>query len=281
TGVSGAYSSGILKRGVDPDFPNTLEGLVKSINYIISTKYPTSIFGWQFNTWSYSKNVPGAGLMHATETMGFDAGRSFIRNAAIETANYYINAGILSYGADFISIDKYGLDGAYETGAAQNPASSKWLWNSDLWSNYLYYTKALHETTNKPVTLWQLPVGHLNTSQTVSPYTNSLFPDLTNATQNYEDSAPTYFFGDTFIPGTTGRFNYFGANAYNDSKVTRLGNTITYGSHMQEAADAGVTVMLFGAGVGASTDCVGTPPGDSYWWITKAQQYYKQPIALK
>lgn len=281
SGVSAVYSSGVLTQGVDPDFPNTLEGIVKSINYIISTKYPTAQFGWQFNTWSYSNGVPGAGLMHATETMGFESGRAFIKNAAIETANYYMSAGILSYGADFISIDKYGLDGAYESGASANPASSKWLWNSDLWSNYLYYTKTLHETTNKPVTLWQLPVGHLNTSQTISPYTGSLFQDLTNATQNYEDSAPTYFFGDTFIPGTSERLNYFGLNAYGDSKVTVSGNTVTYGSHMQEAVDAGVTLILFGAGVGASTDCVGDPPGDSYWWITKAQQYYKNPVELK
>lgn len=54
TGVQAAYDSGILTKGVDPDFPNTLEGLVKSINYIINKKYPSANFGWQFNTWSYS-----------------------------------------------------------------------------------------------------------------------------------------------------------------------------------------------------------------------------------
>ena len=278
-GVNAAYTSGILKRGIDPDFPNTLEGLVKSINYIISTKYPGAVFGWQFNTWSYSNGVPAQGLMHATETMGMSAGREFIRNAAVATANYYMSAGILSYGADFISIDKYGLDGAYD-GNSNNPAISNWFWNSDLWTNYLHYTKALHETTDMPVTLWQLPVGHINSSQSISPYTGNLFRDLTNAEQNYEDSAPVYFFGDTFIPGAGNRLNYFGLNAYNDPKVSVSGQKVTYGSHMQEAADAGVTCILFGAGVGSSTDAVGDPPGDDYWWITKAQQYYKNPIFL-
>lgn len=273
-GVEAVYTLGILKKGVDPDFPNTVKGLVESVNYIISTKYPNAHFGWQFNTWSYSNGVPSAGLMHATETMGFDRGRDFIKNAARETANYYMQAGILAYGADFISIDKYGLDGAYETGAAENPAGSKWLWNSDLWNNYLYYTKSLHETTGFPVTLWQIPVGHLNHSLATNPYTGGLFTDLTNKEQNYEDSAPTYFFGDTFTPGTPERMRYFSTNLWNDSKVSVNGDTITYESHMKETEDAGVTCILFGAGVGSSTDAVGTPPGDDYWWITKAQRYY-------
>lgn len=281
SGVEAAYSSGILTRGVDPDFPNTLEGIVKSINYIINKKYPTANFGWQFNTWSYSNGVPSQGLMHATETMGFDSGRTFIKNAAVETAEYYMSAGILSYGADFISIDKYGLDGAYQSNASENPKDSNWLWNSDLWNNYLYYTKALHETTNMPVTLWQIPVGHLNHSLEENPYTNGLFEDLANTEMHYEDSAPTYFFGDTFEPGTTTRMDYFSTNMYNDSKVQVSGSQITYGSHMQEAADAGVTCILFGAGVGSSTDAVGDPPTDSYWWITKAQRYYKNPVWLE
>ena len=279
-GVSAAYTSGILIHGVDPDFPNTLEGVVKSINYIINKVYPSAQFGWQFNTWSYSNGVPSQGLMHATETMGFDNGLNFIRNAAEITADYYMDCGILDYGADFISIDKYGLDGAYQTGAASNPKDSNWLWNADLWNNYLYYTKTLHQKTNMPVTLWQIPVGHLNHSLSVSPYTNSVFNDLTNQEQNYEDSAPTYFFGDSFKPGSSARFDYFKTNAWNDPKVTYNGDTVTYGSHMQDAKDAGVTCILFGAGVGSSTDAVGDPPGDDYWWISKAQQYYSNVIPL-
>jgi len=280
-GVQAAYSSGILKKGVDPDFPNTVEGIVESINYIISTKYPTAQFGWQFNTWAYANGVPSQGLMHATETLGYSAGLQFINAAAVATANFYMNAGILEYGADFISIDKYGLDGAYQGGAAENPATSNWLWNADLWSNYLYYTKILHETTGMPVTLWQIPVGHLNHSLESNPYTGGTFTDLTNKEQNYEDSAPTYFFGDTFDAMTTTRFKYFTQNVWNDTKISGSGTTVTYGSHMQEAADAGVTCILFGAGVGSSTDAVGDPPLDHYWWITKAQRYYDNPVWLK
>lgn len=49
---------------------------------------------------------------------------------------------------------------------------------------------------------------------------------------------------------------------------------------MQESKDAGIVSILFGAGVGASTDAVGSPASDDYWWITKAQRYYKNPLTL-
>lgn len=280
-GVASVYSSGVLEKGKDPEFANTVTGLVESVNYIINKNCPNANFGWQFNTWGYSKEgTPGQGLMHSTETMGFEQGRQFIKQAAKDTAAYYKEAGILSHGADFISIDKYGLDGAYEAGAASEPSSSRWLWNADMWNNYLFYTKTLHEETGLPVTLWQLPVGHLNSSMEPDPYTGGLFADLTNAVGNYEDSAPTFFFGDTFKPGSTARMEYFSKNAANDSKVSVNGDTITYGSHMQEAKDAGITTILFGAGVGASTDAVGDPPADHYWWITKCQRYLKNPLSL-
>lgn len=280
-GVGGVYTSGVLDRAKDPVFDNTVTGLIESINYVISKYGKNVTFGWQFNTWGYSEpGTPGIGLMHATETMGYAAGREFIKTGAIETAKYYMEAGILSNGADFISIDKYGLDGGYEPGAPANPAKSKWLWNADLWNNYLFYTKTLHETTKFPVTLWQIPVGRLNGSQEQNPYTGGKFPDLTNVAGNYEDSAPVYFFGDTFNPGSPERMEHFSKNEANDPKITVNGNCVTYGSHMEEVKAAGVTAILFGAGVNASTDAVGDPPTDAYWWITKAQRYYGQPVLL-
>ena len=49
---------------------------------------------------------------------------------------------------------------------------------------------------------------------------------------------------------------------------------------MEETKDAGVVSILFGAGVNASTDAVGSPAPDNYWWITKAQRYLKNPLSL-
>ncbi|MGL4449989.1 MAG: cellulose binding domain-containing protein [Sarcina sp.] len=279
--VDAAYSCGVLEKGKDPEFENNVKGLVEAINYTVEKYYPQAYNGWQFNIWSYNQpGVPGQGLLHKTEFDGWDEGRKFIKDAATATAEYYSAAGINSYGTEFISIDKYGLDGAYEAGAAENPKDSKWLWNADIWNNYLLYTKTLHEVTEQPVILWQLPVGHLNSTQTPDPYDGGNFDDLSNAVAHYEDSAPTFFFGDTFKASGEKRTEYFGTNEANDPKIKAEGDTITWGGHMEEAKDAGVISMLFGAGVGASTDAVGSPPTDDYWWITKAQHYFKNPLQL-
>ncbi|MGL5068292.1 MAG: cellulose binding domain-containing protein [Sarcina sp.] len=279
--VDAAYSSGVLEKGKDPQFENNVKGLVEAINYTVEKYYPQAYNGWQFNIWSYEEpGIPSQGLLHKTEFIGWEPGREYIKNAAQITADYYKSAGINSYGTEFISIDKYGLDGAYESGAAQDPESSKWLWNSDIWDNYLLYTNTLHEITEQPVILWQLPVGRLNDSQEANPYNNGKFPPLSNEVGHYEDSAPTFFFGDTFDAGGGNRTEYFGKSEANDSKITANGNIITWGDHMQEAKDSGVISMLFGAGVGASTDAVGSPPADDYWWITKAQRYLQNPLSL-
>ncbi|MBZ9625570.1 cellulose binding domain-containing protein [Clostridium sp. FP2] len=279
--VDAAYSSGVLDKTKDPAFGNNVNGLVQAINYTVRKYYKTAYFGWQFNIWAYDgPEIPGQGILHKTELIGWDAGRKIIKQVATETANYYMAAGITSNGADFISIDKYGLDGGYENGAKDNPSSSRWLWNSDIWNNYLLYTKTLNEQTKKPVILWQLPVGRINSSLEPNPYNGGRFPDLTGEVANYEDSAPTYFFGDSFKPGSGNRLNYFSKSEAKDAKIKVSGDTVTWGSHMEEAKASGIISILFGAGVGASTDAVGSPAPDNYWWITKAQRYLKNPLKL-
>jgi cellulase/cellobiase CelA1 len=105
-----------------------------------------------------------------------------------------------------------------------------------------------------------------------------VFPDLDNTSTHYEDSAPTYFFGDTF--STAGaRYDFF-AQTHGVARVTTAVPKITWGSHLDLAAQSGVVVALFGAGVGDSTDGVGSPATDGNWWITKVQKYYEHPIAL-
>lgn len=279
--VDAAYSSGILEKGKDPDFENNVKGLVEAINYTVNKYYKEAYFGWQFNIWSYSSHeIPNQGLLHKTELIGWDAGREFIKQVAKETADYYYSAGITSYGADFISIDKYGLDGAFETGAADDPEKSKWFWNADIWNNYLLYTETLHNETKLPVVLWQIPVGHINGSESISPYDGEKFNELENKAGYYEDSATTYFFGDSFKGGNDNRTNYFSKNESNDEKIKANGDTITWGSHIEEAKESGIISILFGAGVGASTDAVGSPPTDDYFWITKAQHYYDNVVML-
>lgn len=281
--VNTAYSSGVLVKGTDPDFPDTVEGLVKSINYIVRKNCPQAYFGWQFNLWAYDgTDVPGKGILHKTETLGMPAGREFIKSKAQLITDYYKSAGVTANGANFVSIDKYGLDGGAATNASSDPAGSTWFWNADIWNNYLLFVSTMHTGSNLPVILWQIPVGHINGSQSPSPYSGGLFPDLDGTSTKYEDSAPVFFLGDTFKPGSSARFNYFKTNESNDPKITNNGtDTITWQSHIQEAKQAGVSSILFGAGVNSSTHGTGSPPTDSYWWITKAQQYYKNPVPSK
>lgn len=279
-----AYTAGVLKSGTDPQFPNNIQGLVRSINYLISRDTPQAFFGWQMNLWAspaggWTTPVPGKGLMHLTDTMTVAQGRPLIYNEAKAITQYYLDAGVKSYGADFLSIDKYGLDAtAVEASAAQDPASSTWFWNNDHWTNYLTFVRAMHETSALPIVLWQLPVGHINSSQATNPYaSNGEFPDLTNTNRQNEDSTSTFFFGDTFV--TKGkRFSYFSTNKHNDPSLYVSGDAIIWGEHLSAAAQSGVTMALFGAGTGGSTTNVGTPPSDSYWWITKAQKYFAAPV---
>ncbi|QDU33289.1 Chitinase A1 precursor [Poriferisphaera corsica] len=277
------YEVGLLERGVDPNFDNTVTGLIQAINYSVSNADANIDFGWQFNLWAspgINVGIPSTGLIRITDSLGLDAGREAIVAEAQEIANYYLNAGVTSYGADFISIDKYGLDAVgYQAGAAADPESGTWFWNQDHWDNYLLFTKTLHETTERPVTLWQIPVGRINGSESVNPYTGEAFEDLPNTTARYEDSAGTYFFGDTFT-GDQNRVDYFGENLDGNDGVTVDGNSITWEAAWEKVADAGVTQVLFGAGVGISTDGVGSPPTDGYWFISKVQEYYDNPVEL-
>lgn len=281
--TNAAYTSGVLNAATDPQFANNVQGLVSAINYTISKYAPKAEFGWQFNLWAspgIHTQIPGVGLMHLTDTMGIEAGRAAIVAEAREIAHFYIDAGILTHGASFVSIDKYGLDALGYEGNANDPAGSRWFWNSDHWNNYLLFSRTLHEETALPVALWQMPVGHINGSQAANPYDPSgKFADLTNTPMRYEDSAGTFFLGDTFT-ATGARLDYFRTNASNDPKLTVVGNTITWGSHIEEARDAGITQILFGAGVGISTDGVGSPPTDGYWWITRVQDYFENPVPL-
>lgn len=281
--TSAVYSSGVLTSGVDPQFDNTVTGLVSAINYTIGKYAPNVEFGWQFNLWAspgIESPIPSTGIVHLTDTLGLEAGRAAIAREAELIAQYYIEAGVLIYGADFISLDKYGLDAGAESGAANDPAGSTWFWNNDHWHNYLLVVETLTETTGREMVLWQLPVGHINDTLSENPYDESgTFDPLNNTALHYEDSAPTFFLGDTFT-ATGDRLAYFSTNELNDDKLSVSGNTVTWGSHIEEARDAGVRQILFGAGVGISTDSIGSVPTDDYWWITKVQQYYENPVLL-
>lgn len=255
----------------------TVTDTVKRINSVIAEKGGNVLFGWQLNLWASAGSNGAKGLVRRTDTddwagMDWSTGREYISRTAEDIAAYAIEAGVLSHGADFLSIDKYGLDAGVQN--PEDPAESTWFWNCEHWSNYLLVVKALKRTSGLPVILWQIPVGHINCSTETSVYTGEQYPALTNTYRNYEDSAASWFLGDTFLPGSQERMSYFLSNRAGDQKISAASDSLSWGSHMQETAQAGAVAVLFGAGVGQSTDGVGAPPSDDYFWIQKVQQYY-------
>jgi len=219
----------------------------------------------------------------------------------ITTAQWYCNNG--SQGCDDATINKYfGVDVAtlkslktdqsdaqfqqvfanFQDAAKADPNIARWFFNADQWNNYLLLVKALSTAVNAPVMLWQIPQGHINGSTTLTgrDLPNTSAADCPSGSIcGFEDSATSYFFGDSFT-ATDGMFDHLSANNATDPKITGSGSTVTWGEHMTDAANAGAMSVLFGAGLGISTRGTPTPGGDITdlnFWADKAAGYLSVP----
>jgi hypothetical protein len=278
--TSAAYSSGALSSGSDPAFGNNLRGLTEAINYTIKKYDPSAFVGWQINTWAVRD------ALKDTDTQGWSAGRQSVTSVATQVANFAKTADI-GYHADFTAFDQWGQD--FGILRDPNPASDIRYLNAAHWSNYLLYVQTIRQSLALPAVLWQIPVGHLNSTRTPSPtYWNSsgVFPDLDNTSERSEDSASTFFYGDSFT-SSGNNLSFYGSNPGADPKISVNGSTVTWGSHIPEAAAAGVVAILFGAGTGTGTygvpEMVGTyqsGPGDFGYWATRTQSYLNSPTPL-
>ena len=273
----------------------TLKTLVERINSEIDKKRIEDNlnleFGWQLNLWA-KPNVAGIrGIIRETDNTSGVGGGDFetqlqkIKQTAVDIYQYGNTMGIMSSNADFISIDKYGLDALGYSNASDpaDPSSYTWFWNNDHWLNYFEFVKALYEESGVHVILWQITVGHINGSTTINEYTGTNFVPLTNTSKHYEDSASPFFFGDEVdFSNDQARFDYFSENKHNDPKLisNATNKHVTFGNHFEELNDTGVKLVLMGAGVGDSTDGIGDAeePGatltDDHFWIQKVQDYY-------
>ncbi|BFM43053.1 hypothetical protein CFS9_16940 [Flavobacterium sp. CFS9] len=264
----------------------TLKTLVERINFELNKKRTDENlnmeFGWQLNLWAKAGVAGPKGIIRETDTGTFTTQLNKIKQTALDIFQYTNSMGIMSNNADFISIDKYGLDamGAGSTGNPADPFSYTWFWNNDHWMNYLNFVQKLYEASGKHVVLWQIPVGHINGSETINERTAGPFQILNNTSQHYEDSATTFFFGDTVnFSNDALRYNYFSQNKHADPKllVNPTTKKVTFGNHFAEVKNSGTKLVLMGAGVGASTDGIGNPGTtltDDHFWIQKLQDYY-------
>lgn len=181
--------------------------------------------------------------------------------------NKYINAYT---GFDKTQTDVQQVFSKIRNYALKDQNLAKWFWNADQWNNYLYFVKNLSTgLDNTKVMLWQIPQGHNNGSTSGG--------DLKNVAGNFQDSATTYFFGDTFKPESSG-LGHFSENQASDSSVSLKNGLVTWGEHMTLAKDSNVMSVLFGAGLGVSTRGTPTPAGDvndNNFFTSKATTYLK------
>ena len=295
-----------LLTPADGTFPNSLNGLVTSLNYILHRDLPANVkFGWKYNIWAspdtvqgFTTNInyPGSSAWGGSKNIcrWTDAATNNLTLFANITnklvaevrgiADFYKQCGVLQNGSSFIVMDRYGQDGGSHS--VTNPASYEFFWNADHWNNYLLFAKTLREETSYPIVLWQIPMGHINSSTRVNPITSQPFVPLPNTNGCFEDSAQTFFLGDEFRPGdypTVGggatRLAYFRQNLWGDPMIGSTGNMLTWRSHMPRLAEIGVVALLCAPGVGADHSTFGAiyggeGPFDDSWWITQAQQYY-------
>jgi hypothetical protein len=299
---------------IDPSIKidNTLQGFVKAVNYVL-WKYSgqTAVVGWQMNLWASPDNSAN-GIIHESRDVVIKNAQALAKQG--QDLGIRPNTTTALWDTSFISIDKYGLDGAGYNEGYKKPAESTWFWNANLYDNYLAFASTLaypniSGVTNLPIVLWQLPVGHLNGSQESSPYTGVPFRNLQNISTSYEGSSAPYFLGENFHVGrdsggtsdeqvkckVNGKTMPYFACPDNYNGVSVSGSSVSWKNHMQEAANSHVAAILFGAGIGASThghpisnntsvtnktadpDTYADTPDDN-WFVTHVQDYYKNPV---
>lgn len=331
---------------------NSLDTFVKAINEGIrywparTPPVPDNLqFGWKFNTWAVDFAMPNKagwnkgvskvtdwfiqnkaslqtyyqpnGQKYAacvTDSQAFIQGQIFVRAIGQQAGTWYQKAGICTNSMDFVTMDKYGIDGGNDKlpntePGYRDPEASKWFFSSDHWNNYLAYASSIRlnlTPATLPIRLWQIPIGHVNGSQAVKPSTDStgsLFQNLANQMVDgeispgdtklvgaWEDSATSYFLGDKFTGLTaerpSGNKFFQDGNAAADPVILppdRSG-TIAWGSHIASARDIGVEAILFGPGLieatigGGYTNVLAV---DDYFWACATQQYYANgPVAI-
>jgi hypothetical protein len=300
--VFGAYSSGVLTNS-DPTFSNDLTGFCESLNYIIKKYYSNASIGWAFPMWACTHNS-GKGIMHATDagylynpSGVYSVGRNLIQGDYYELSSISLTLG-LNYLTDWISIEGYGYDGAIDQDNPvstnwTNPSTTDWFWNAQYYDNLMLACQTMSASIS--IGGSGLPIilngdgGHINSTLTESPTvynSNNHFADLTNSGYQWEDAASDYFFGDTMYIIGTNRLSYFSTKPPADSaNVIVSGNSVIWNQHITYAKNNGVIALIIGAGMTMDThnlpDPNSTPsniPTDSYWWITKVQRYYKNPV---
>ena len=239
-----------LSPNLVPSFDSTLSGFVKSINWLVKFKCPQVHFGWQTNLMTSRKfsSIPGnKGLIKVSDFIDIDNAKKMVISHAKEISRFCVTLGV-NFLTDFFVVDKGGMSfRGTNAESLKSAESSVDGWNSDHWYNYLLFCMTLKSTLNKNCILWRLPTGHLNYSRTINPKTREPFKELLNVPGEYEDTAVTFFFGDTFIPRDPADHAYFLQNKFDSELVESDGHgTIIWKGIADDLKDYGISGIIFG-----------------------------------
>ena len=259
----------------------TLRQFVEEVNKFFKNKREEGInveFGWKFNLWASPNHSYGVSVIKYKDAQinTIEKQIANVKEAGKAIGDYGKACGVDTHGANFVVIDRYGVD----SGAVPPEKQAYWA-NNDHWTNYMIFANEIATSTGLPMICWQLPLGRINNSKMVSVYTNQLFEQ-----DSKMDAAVDFFFGDTFNPaiqsiddlaisqGQQTRFEFFSENKHNDPNLKINGTDITWDSHIDKAYNYNIIGLMFGHGLDGSGQGVGAPPHDQYYSIQKFQNYY-------
>jgi hypothetical protein len=244
-----------------PVFSNDLYGYVQAINYIVRQFAPDVAFGWQTNVWATGT---------ADWLLKADAD-PVAHGAAI--ASFIDELGVYSgdYAPDFIAFDKFERD------CFSPDALAHYGWNATCWLHYLGMVKQAAKELHKPAMLWQIPGGHMPTTEEGS----------SKMAATHFASGGSFFMGDSHIGKDI--------NVITSELLDMPVNSTTYGvssvgdflrrdsgydwGQMQalNLPDYNVFAVLWGGGSTVSITTIHSNGEDGGWLAEKMCEYYAFP----
>ncbi|WP_119343224.1 hypothetical protein [Facilibium subflavum] len=250
-----------------PSFENNFKGWVQATNWVMKKFAPSISFGWQENVW----NIGSATWVHNDLTESEVA-----QKVSNPTIALWKKAEVYSgqYKPDFFVFDKY------ERNPIPGEVGAGFAWNARDWGNYLTYVKQLSEGLGDlPVMLWQIPGGHLQTTQEHTQVTHGA-------------TGPDYFLGNPDVDKNLSNLQAYikdinladGTYHCQSDEDCQLPNYLLHDKgntdhnwqigNMDKAQESHVFAILWGGG---STTSVGTfPMSDDGWLATQVNNYESQ-----
>ncbi|MEW7278346.1 T9SS type A sorting domain-containing protein [Aquimarina sp. 2201CG1-2-11] len=268
--IQRAFQDENLSTSGLPTFASNLKGYFQSVNFLIHHVGECKIpFGYQQNVWAAGSArwvFEGAGEFNDPVSEAIEVA-DFMNDLELYTGDWK---------PDFIAFDRYERD-CFGPAAVQNYA-----WTAKHWDKYLVFCKEIAERIgNAPIMLWQIPGGHMATTDEV----------LTNYSVSLHSSASAPFFlGDSRIGTNLNTIRQDIKNisllphyqANNVGELLADDNGYDWGtSNLQRLANMNVFSILWGGGSTTGVGPIGTNGDDDGWLAQKITDYYNGPLVYK